>query len=142
MQIINKLNENQKQFILYLIIGLSAATLDFVVFAGLYNLAHLDSKISTSISITCAIVFSFIFNARYNFKKSDKVVRRFVLFYLVGVVGLLISVGMIYVLSDLLGMDANLAKLISIPCLAVVQFILNKYITFSDQNVLTKIYAK
>lgn len=128
----NKLMSNQvaREGILYLIIGGSAVTLDAIIFMILYNIGNLDPVVSTIISITFATIFSFILNAKYNFKKEDKVAKRLVLFSLVSAFGMLVSSTIITVGENKFGIDPNYTKIISIPIIAVIQFVLNKLITF------------
>lgn len=128
----NKLMSNQvaREGILYLIIGGSAVTLDAIIFMILYNIGNLDPVVSTIISITFATIFSFILNAKYNFKKEDKVAKRLVLFSLVSAFGMLVSSTIIKVCEEKFGIDPNYTKIISIPIIAVLQFVLNKLITF------------
>lgn len=128
----DKLMSNQvaREGILYLIIGGSAVVLDAIVFMILYNIGKLDPILSTIISITLATIFSFTLNSRYNFKKEDKVAKRLLLFSLVSAFGMLISSTIIKVGEDKLGIDPNYTKIISIPIIAVTQFVLNKLITF------------
>ena len=60
----------------------------------------------------------------------DKTTRRFLSFYAVGLTGLGISELMLYLMVTLGGMNELLCKLISIVVVALIQFVLNKFITF------------
>jgi putative flippase GtrA len=121
----------QSNFFRYVLIGGFAATLDLLVFIFLYNTIHLNPTISTVISTSVGIITSFLLNAFLNFKKRNVLLKRFVLFYLTGVVGLMISAAVIHVAHDRLLINANIAKLLSIPLVVAVQFVLNKRFSFS-----------
>lgn len=129
---INKFQSNQlaKEMILYLLIGGSAVVIDALLFLFLYNVLDIAPVYSTIISITVATIYSFILNSRYNFKKEDQKVKRLVLFSFVSGVGMAVSSAIIYIAHEKLGVDANIAKILSLPVIAVLQFILNKLITF------------
>jgi putative flippase GtrA len=121
----------------YSVIGASGATLDFLAFLVLYNVLQVNPFISTVISVSLGIINNFIWNVLFNFKVRDHLLRRFVSFYAVGGFGILLSAVIIYILHDLLHMNANLAKLLSIPIIVVVQYGLNK--TYSFGNKTSKI---
>jgi putative flippase GtrA len=84
------------------------------------------------ISIHVGIFMSFILNRSFNFKVKDKTTQRFLSFYAVGLTGLGISELMLYLMVTLGGMNELLCKLISIVVVALIQFLLNKYITFKS----------
>lgn len=120
-----------RQLLLYGFIGVTGATLDFLVFLFLYNILGLNPSIATAISVTVGIVNNFLLNAFFNFKKTDQLLNRFFTFYAVGFAGLLLSVALIYVLHDVIHIDANIAKVISIPIIVVLQYVFNKKYSFN-----------
>lgn len=76
------------------------------------------------------IFTSFVLNRSLNFKVKDKITMRFMSFYMVGIVGLGISELMLYVMITKGGWNEIICKLFSIIVVALIQFLLNKYITF------------
>lgn len=121
-----------KQFILYSIIGASGATLDFVAFLVLYNSLGVNPSVATAISISLGIINNFVLNVLFNFRTRTHIFKRFMSFYAVGLLGILVSIAMIFILHDCMGLDANIAKLLSIPVIVVIQYTLNKHITFGN----------
>lgn len=122
-----------RELILYGIIGASCALLDFGIYYALGFI--LPFLIANIISTHCGIFCSFYLNRKYNFKVKDKTFHRFVVFYAVGLLGLSVSEGALYVLINGLCVEELIAKLITIVIVALLQFLLNKYITFkSKQN--------
>lgn len=120
-----QLYNRHRQLILYGLIGGGSATLDLLAFLVLYNAANLAPVLATVISTSLGITSSFLGNAFFNFRVTDKLRHRFALFYAIGLAGLLLSAAIIYLLHDLLHLNANLAKLISIPLVVLAQYILN-----------------
>jgi putative flippase GtrA len=118
-----------RNVVLYGIIGSGSATLDFGIFALLYNVLSLNEFVANIISIHCGIASSFYLNRKYNFKREDKVLFRATSFYLTGLFGLLLSTG-ILALGKYFDLSANLAKLTSVFIVAAAQFTINKLITF------------
>lgn len=132
-ELIVQLYQKYRNFILYGLIGSSCAGLDFVVYTILcyFGCNHLISNI---ISTHCGIFCSFILNSYVNFKVSDKLLRRFLSFYAIGLLGLVLSEGMLYLMVNVGDMNKIVAKLITVFVVALVQFFLNKFVTFKRKN--------
>lgn len=127
---VKKLILDKKQFILYSIIGFSGAFIDFVVFIVLIKVFSLNAIIANAISISLGITNNFILNSVFNFKVKDKLKQRFIKFYLIGLFGFFISSLIIYILKEVLGVDPIISKLCSIVIVVILQYSLNKRITF------------
>ena len=123
-----------RNFILYGLIGGFCATLDFGIYTLLCHFAVLPYLWANVISIHCGIICSFLLNRTFNFKVKDKTTQRFVSFYVVGLIGLGISELMLYVMVTIGGWNELLCKLISVVVVALIQFVLNKYITFKTKQ--------
>lgn len=90
--------------------------------------------LANSISILIGITTSFFMNRNFNFKVKDHTPRRFIIFLLVGLSGLLISNIILFVCVDLMTFDKILSKLLSIILVVFFQFIVNKYVTFKPSD--------
>ena len=123
-----------RNLILYGIIGGFCAALDFGVYTALCQFGIMPYLWANIISIHVGIITSFVLNRSINFKVKDKATKRFLSFYAVGLTGLGISELMLYLMVTLGGMNELLCKLISIVVVALIQFVLNKYITFKKQT--------
>lgn len=122
-----------RELILYGIIGSISSGLDFTVFT-LLTKSGIYYVVANICSVLVGIVTSFIFNRKYNFKVKDKTVKRFTIFLSVGLMGLVLSTAILWLLYTRLGMNELTSKLISIAGVVVVQFLLNKYITFRNKS--------
>ena len=123
-----------RNLILYGIIGGFCAALDFGVYTVLCYFDMLPYLLANIISIHVGIITSFVLNRSINFKVKDKAIQRFFSFYAVGLTGLGISELMLYLMVTLGGMNELLCKLVSIVVVALIQFLLNKYITFRNNQ--------
>jgi len=119
-----------RQLILYGIIGSFCAALDFSVYTLLCHFEVLPYLWANVISTHIGIFTSFMLNRSYNFKVKDKTPQRFLSFYTVGLTGLGISELMLYLMIDTAHWNEIVCKLISIVVVALIQYILNKHITF------------
>lgn len=127
MKVVNLYNRF-RNLILYGIIGAMCAALDFGIYSCLCLVIPflLANIISTHVGIIC----SFLLNRYYNFKVKDKTPQRFVSFYLVGLLGLGLSEVLLYLFVDIFDWSNLLSKLFTIFIVALLQFLLNKYVTF------------
>ena len=134
MQLIKDLYVRFRNLILYGIIGGFCAALDFGVYSGLCYWDIMPYLLANIISIHIGIFTSFVLNRSFNFKVKDKVTTRFLSFYIVGLVGLGISEGMLYLMVTKGGWNEIACKLASIVVVALLQFLLNKFVTFRKKQ--------
>lgn len=129
-----------RQFVLYCFIGCSGALLDYLIFLWLTRFCGMGEHYQWAnlLSVSAGILNNFWLNARFNFRKRDHLLKRFLSFYSVGMFGWLISAGCLHILIEWLGLQSAVAKFVTIFVVTVVQFTLNKLITFGKigkQNV-------
>ena len=123
-----------RNLILYGLIGGFCAALDFCIYSILCCYLEVPYLWANIISTNVGILTSFALNRSINFKVKDKTSLRFISFYLVGMIGLGISSLMLYTMVDIAGWNEVVCKLLSIVIVALVQFLLNKFITFRTRQ--------
>jgi putative flippase GtrA len=134
MKLIQKIFNKYNQLVIYLIIGGFSAGIDYLFFSILTHSFNMLYLIANIYSIHIGIITSFILNRKFNFKIKDKIMTRFLSFYLIGLFGLIISTGLLFILIEGLSYNKPLAKILSIIVIALIQFSLNKFITFKREN--------
>ena len=120
------------RFFKYCIIGCSGACIDFIIYTILTLSFNINYLIANALSVSFGITNNFFFNTFFNFKKKDKLYIRFISFYTVGILGLFISEAVLYILIHNLQFDTTMSKIISIFIITIIQYLLNKYITFQN----------
>jgi len=113
----------------YFLIGGLASAIDVLLFMALFNLFGTSALFAHSISVPTSVVFSFLVNARHNFKTNDHMLLRLCSFVVVCALGYLVGYGVILAATST-GFSANIGKLESLPVVFVVQYLLNSRITF------------
>ena len=108
--------------------------IDLVLFFVLYNVVHLNESVATIISISIAILNNFMWNAHFNFRMTDVMIRRFVKFYSVGMSGLLLTLLIFQIFVSWLSWDANIVKVLSLAPVLALQYKLNKRFAFRDHD--------
>jgi putative flippase GtrA len=119
-----------KQFISYGIIGSFCVSLDFLVYALLTHIINVPYMFANIISTHCGILVSFLLNRHVTFSVKNKVLVRFFSFYVIGITGLLLSSGLLFFLIEKMETDELVSKGITIVIVAIIQFVLNKHISF------------
>lgn len=115
---------------LYAVIGGFCATLDFCIYTALCHSGLMPYLWANIVSTNVGIMTSFALNRSLNFRVKDRTPLRFVSFYLVGATGLGVSSLLLYTTVTLAGWDEVPGKLFATVVVALVQFTLNKLITF------------
>jgi putative flippase GtrA len=118
-------------FIKYCIIGCFGVSLDFIVFSVLTNLFDMYYQYANIISVNCGIINNFFWNRTWTFSCKDQSLKRFISFYIVGLIGLFLSSLFLYFFVDIFKFNVLLGKTITIILVVLIQFNLNKYITFT-----------
>ena len=119
-----------RQFLLYCIIGLSGTTLDFGVYSLLLKTGLLEYQAANVIGYASGTMLSFILNARFNFRVTDRIAQRLVCFFGVALVGLTISAGLLHWLVTDCGFNKYLSKLATLFVIMLVQYNLNRWFSF------------
>lgn len=119
-----------RELIVYGMIGCTGAGMDFVIFWFLTNKVGVHYQLANVISVTFGITNNFFLNAFFNFRTTDFLFRRFVKFFSVGMLGWGLSAGLLWLFISQFGWVEVFAKLCTIFFVTVIQFLLNKAITF------------
>lgn len=117
-----------RQFFLYSLIGAFSAGTDFAVYAILQRDIHY--LFANSISVLVGITLSFLLNAGLNFKVTNQLRRRFIIFFAVGMIGLLVSTLLLALFIDRVHLHAIFAKTLTLGIVLILQYSLNKRFSF------------
>ena len=113
-----------------------SASLDFFVFYLLNENTLIYYQIINILSISCGISMSFILNAKLNFKVHDNYLSRFMKFYSVGGLGIVISNLLLYILYEQMSVEVVPSKIITIFVVVIVQFTLNSKYSLAAKKCL------
>lgn len=119
-----------RELLLYAVIGGSGVLLDYLLFLVLFNYFGLHHQLANALSTTAGITNNFVLNSLFNFRKTDRILVRFLRFYAVGIAGIVLTFLLLAVFSTWLGIDANLVKPASLPVVLLFQYTINKRWSF------------
>lgn len=131
---INRLIKVYRELIIYCIIGCTGATIDFVLYTILTGWLDMHYQLANFLGISFGVINNFFLNYFFNFKTKDRMMTRLASFYSVGMLGWILSAFLLWLLVERLGINSIVAKLATIVLVTVVQFLLNKFITFRKTN--------
>lgn len=120
---------SMKVFFRYSIFGAAGVFSDFLVFAGLLAL-HVPYIGANAVGHIAGTSGSFVLNRNLNFRIFDKWVRRFLIFLGVSLVGLTVSTALLWTFVEFAELTPVAAKILVLPLILVVQFLLNNFFTF------------
>lgn len=123
-----------RQLISYGIFGIISSGLDFAVFQLLAAAAGINSYAANFVSVNCGIFCSFVLNSVFTFKMTDKKIKRAAQFFAVGYCGLLLSMAVMYLGTDVFAFGKSAVKMVSVPLVALFQFAMNKIVTFGEKS--------
>ena len=118
----------------YGVIGASAVAVDVGLFVILHELFDVAAWAAHSASVGLAVVWSFLLNAFFNFRTTDRLLVRFVSFATVAFVGYLIGLAIIGAGMGWFDLGGTVAKLISMPVVFGTQYLLNSRISFRSST--------
>jgi len=116
--------------LLYALFGCIAAGSDLLIFTILVEAELLPVRPANILSVSCGILISFVLNRAFTFKVRDRVLRRLAGFFAVGLLGLALSDLVIGALTGWADLWPPLAKLLSIPLVFLLQYNVNRLVTF------------
>lgn len=119
-----------KNLFFYGIFGVSAALVEYGVFAFLISVTNLIPETVNIIGALCGFTFSFSTNTFLNFKKTNNLFKRFLSYGTICLAGMAFSTLAISLFKN--SMNLFVLKAICMVFVSIVQFILNKKITYRD----------
>ena len=130
IELIKRLYKKFRHLILYGLIGSSSALLDFLIFTLLTEVFGVYYLIANCISVTCGLTNSFFLNRKYNFKVTDKTLKRAIMFFAVGYCGLALNSTLLYIFINYVQLATPISKLCAMAIEVLLQFVVNSLVTF------------
>jgi putative flippase GtrA len=127
---VKKILLQKKQFLLYCVIGASGVTLDFGIYSLLVKTRLLDYQAANAAGYSSGTLLSFILNARFNFRVTDKIPLRLTSFFSIAFLGWLVSAGLLHLLIGRFNFDKYLSKFATLIVVVLLQYNLNRRLSF------------
>ena len=117
------------QLVKYVLIGILGLVVDFGVYTILTHF-KMNVEIANIISSTCGIINNFFWNSYANFKVHDRLILRFISYFLVGQITTIFTTISLFIFATKMGFPHLIVKIIATFVATLIQFIINRIITF------------
>ncbi|MDH5100056.1 GtrA family protein [Lactobacillus kefiranofaciens] len=117
------------QLIKYVLIGVLGLVVDFGIYTLLTHF-KMNVELANIISSTCGIINNFFWNSYTNFKVHDRMLLRFISYFLVGQITTVFTTVSLFIFVIRLHFPHLIVKVIATFVATLIQFVINKLITF------------
>lgn len=126
----SKINENVKQFILYLIVGGGATLVEWVLFHFLNGRFRIHYMIATSIAFAVSTFANWAFGRLIMFQANQNVFKELVKIYLTAIAGLLMNLVIMWLAIEQFGIDEMISKIIATGIVFFWNFLIRKFLIY------------
>lgn len=130
-------SESFRQLVKYILIGVLGLVVDFGIYTILTHLG-LNVEIANIISSSCGIINNFLWNSFTNFKVYDRFLLRFLSYFLVGQLTTVFTTVALFIFVNQLGFNNLIVKIVATFVATLIQFVINKLITFRKSRQLNQ----
>lgn len=118
------------------IVGILATLLDYVVMIVLTEVFGVPPVASSTISFSISVVFNYLASMRYVFSHREDMSRRreFIIFLVLSIIGLGINAALMWVGTELAGIDYRIVKLFATAVVMVWNFVSRKVLLDGSDN--------
>ena len=122
------------QFIRYIVTGLSAFVIEYLVFLLLFRLMDVSTLISNPIAVTTGFIYSFLLNKFWSFRSRSRMGIQFLMYLALFLINMLISSAVIYAGETMFSISPVLMKPITMCMIAMWNFVIYKKIIYADKK--------
>ena len=123
-----------RQFFKYLVVGGLAFVVDYTILFLLARYAGLHYLLAATAGFILGLVTNYLLCIGWIFdqRSMQNTVHEFAIFTMIGIAGLGLNNGLMYVATDLAGVHYLLSKLLAAACVLIFNFGLRRYFLFTN----------
>lgn len=122
-------SEDFVQLVKYVLIGVLGLVVDFGIYTILTHF-KMNVEIANIISSTCGIINNFLWNSYTNFKVHDRMILRFISYFIVGQITTVFTTVSLFIFVTKLCYPHLIVKIVATFVATLIQFVINKVVTF------------
>lgn len=124
------------QLFKYLVVGSLGTFLDIGFLYLFFDILGINLYLAVTLSFTIAFLNNFFLNKSWTFQSRSRNYRKLMTkFFIVSMIGLILSIGLMFVMVDLIGIWHILAKILTSGVVVVWNFLANKFWTFRIKDI-------
>ncbi len=120
------------QFKRYVITGLVSFSIEYLLFTLLYKVIGLWYILSNTIVYIVIFFFNFTLNRKWAFKSKARLGKQILQYGLLFVFNLLAINGLLYLLSDMAGLDPMISKILVMGAVVCWNFVIYKKVIYKN----------
>jgi len=120
-----------KQIVAFLIVGIIATAIDWILYYILCNIVLISPYISNILSFIIALIFNYIASSKWVFNFKNK---SFVPFVIYSIIGLLLTEALLFIFIDLINIDKMISKIIATIITMIFNFLTRKVLLEKKHN--------
>lgn len=125
----------QRQFIRFAIVGGTSFTINAVILNVLVVFAHLGVVLANALGFCVAVINSYLLNKYWTFRDIRRpTISQFTVFVVVAVIGLGLASLLMWIMAVKIGLNRNLALVITTLIVMIWNFTANRGIVFNQAN--------
>ncbi|MBQ1351530.1 MAG: GtrA family protein [Oscillospiraceae bacterium] len=127
--------QKYRQFILYYMVGTINTVIDFSIYSGVFFLTG-QSLPSQTAGYLAGVVSSFCLNRGITFREENEgnILFQMATFFMVNLVSLGVSLGLIYLLTSFFGLNGYLAKIPTLLITSLINYFGYKLLVFKGKR--------
>lgn len=122
-------SEDFVKLVKYVLIGVLGLVVDFGIYTILTHF-KMNVEIANIISSTCGIINNFLWNSYTNFKVHDRMILRFISYFIVGQITTVFTTVSLFIFVTKLDYPHLIVKIVATFVATLIQFVINKVVTF------------
>jgi gtrA-like protein len=115
-------SEDFVQLVKYVLIGVLGLVVDFGIYTILTHF-KMNVEIANIISSTCGIINNFLWNSYTNFKVHDRMILRFISYFIVGQITTVFTTVSLFIFVTKLGYPHLIVKIVATFVATLIQFV-------------------
>ena len=134
----NRSDATSIQAFRFIVVGLIAFAIDYLVLIAATELWHWHHLSSAALGYVVGLQVNYVLCVRWVFDQrrfSDQTTE-FLLFTVIGITGLALTELILWLGTDLMGVDYRISKFVTLFAVSVWNFCLRKFLLFSDTTLI------
>lgn len=123
--------EKHKQFIIFLFVGGSSALVDIGSLYLFNKILLWNNELSISLAFILGLVFNYFAHTYFTFQNKASVVN-LIKYLILVLLNYINTIVLMYLLTEFLHIDIIIAKVITLPIIAITTFVISKIWVYKD----------
>lgn len=130
------------QFLKFIVVGVLSTIVNYGFFYGFLNYLGMDYLLSSALGFLFGVFAGYLINKRWTFQVKSKNLIHVIKYYLVYSCSLVISIAILKLVVDILGMKPEIANILVIGITTCTNFVGIKWIVFNEKNLRSSRFQK